>query len=642
MSTTLPGSDRTFWQRWKDFWFAPRDPTTLGFMRLMTGLLIIYIHLAYSLDLQGFFGKYGWYAADYAERERKEFPWGVSSFWEWDDQAAMARIPEFPHRRQAVLAFIRGLPADRGTRGQALRYFNRAVAFPNNSDTLVALEYVRQMGPSDSVWKGHKQRLLQAVPADDVARDIPVFFRNLPRDGPNGRAEIAEEVEAFLAVLPKDKPGDTPQQRGEHARDHRYILNHLMELGQPERRAMADYLTNLPDDAAKRKQLIDYLEHWNSDPRKATRRGHSIFSIWFHVTDPTQMAIVHTVILIIMVLFTAGFCTRVTSVLTWMAAMCYIQRAQQVLFGMDTMMNILLFYLMIGNSGAALSVDRLIARYRAARASLRRTGTIDPSTRAFLTTPPPTVGANIGIRLIQIHFCFIYLAAGLSKLKGPAWWYGSAFWDVMANPEFTLIRYHWYENMLRAMVSIKPLYYITTALGVWFTWGLEISFPFLIWTRLRPIFLWMGILLHAGIGVLMGLNLFELLMMVMLLSFMPAVAIRERLRGGPDLRRFTLAYNAANAAQARAAATVVAADIDGQVSVEAKQGTATPIVTPAGGTAVTGRDVVSTLSGSLRLLRVFRWVPGIRGILTRGLAPTAGGPSGTGTKPGPQAPAAAS
>ena len=40
-------------------------------------------------------------------------------------------------------------------------------------------------------------------------------------------------------------------------------------------------------------------------------------------------------------------------------------------------------------------------------------------------------GANLGIRLIQVHFCFIYLAAGLSKLKGDAWWNGFAFWDVM-------------------------------------------------------------------------------------------------------------------------------------------------------------------------------------------------------------------
>src|SRR5688572_27161852 len=132
---------------------------------------------------------------------------------------------------------------------------------------------------------------------------------------------------------------------------------------------------------------------------------------------------------------------------------------------MDTMMNILLFYLMIGNSGGALSLDRLIARYRAARASLRRGGTIDDATRAYLASPPPSKSAGFAVRLIQVHFCFIYVAAGLAKLKGAAWWDGRAFWDVAVNPEFTLLQYQWYEDVMRAVVSIKPIYHVMAAGG---------------------------------------------------------------------------------------------------------------------------------------------------------------------------------
>ena len=50
-SLTAPGDERSPWQRWKDFWFSAADPTTLGFIRICTGLLVLYIHLAYSLDL---------------------------------------------------------------------------------------------------------------------------------------------------------------------------------------------------------------------------------------------------------------------------------------------------------------------------------------------------------------------------------------------------------------------------------------------------------------------------------------------------------------------------------------------------------------------------------------------------------------
>ena len=73
-SITAPIPYRSPWQRWKDFWFHPADPTTLGFIRIMTGLLVLYIHLAYSLDLQSFFGPHGWYAGRFIERERHESP----------------------------------------------------------------------------------------------------------------------------------------------------------------------------------------------------------------------------------------------------------------------------------------------------------------------------------------------------------------------------------------------------------------------------------------------------------------------------------------------------------------------------------------------------------------------------------------
>src|SRR5688572_8934628 len=42
---------------WDRFFFTPADPTPLGVIRICGGLLILYVHLAYSFDLQAFFGK---------------------------------------------------------------------------------------------------------------------------------------------------------------------------------------------------------------------------------------------------------------------------------------------------------------------------------------------------------------------------------------------------------------------------------------------------------------------------------------------------------------------------------------------------------------------------------------------------------
>ncbi len=614
MSMTPP-DDRKFLQRWREFWFAPGDPTTLGFIRIVTGILVFYTHLAYSLDLQEFFGKFGWYGTEYIERERKEFPWHITSFWNWDESAdALTRAPDFPHRRQAVIQFIRDLPATAGERNRSVNYLKRISEEENHYTSRNSLnlalrlygvgENQRELMLTTGLVKGKQWYVVDRggleyrdeQPAD--AKSEPIFPEALLLASPDMRAQNAADLRAVMAVLPK-----SPQ-------DAQYVIAHLLDMDQAHRIAFVGFLTTLPDDEAERARLIEYLDYWNNDSRKMNRRGHPIVSVWFHVTNPTEMAFVHGTVLFIIALFTVGFCTRVTSVLAWIAVLGYIHRTNQILFGMDTMMNILLIYLMIGNSGAALSVDRLIARNRAARASFRRTGTLDEPTRVFLDRAPASAGANFGIRLIQVHFCFIYLAAGLSKLKGPGWWNGTAFWDVMINPEFTLMKYAWFEEMVRGVVSIKPVYYGVTMLGVWFTWGLEICFPFLVWTRMRPFMLWMAVMLHAGIGVLMGLNLFELLMMTMLLVYFPPGVIRDRLRGVPKLPRLGYGFDATNEQSAAAAARVAAFDIDGQVNFESGKKSEPP--------------TAATLFSQLRLLSAFSfllWIPGLGTLIGRRFAP---------------------
>jgi hypothetical protein len=625
-SLTAPGDERSPWQRWKDFWFSTADPTTLGFIRICTGLLVLYIHLAYSLDLQAFFGKHGWYAASFIDRERKESPAFVSPFWGGYDEGRMsAQLSDFPHRREALMTFLRGLPVNEIDRAAAMAFLNRINTYQNPDDFRVALVYVQRMGSRPEELDNNLTVLTggQLTPPERTLayrRAIPTFFRDLPQEE---REKIAGEIRAFWTLLGQIKWADPD-------RDRNYVFNHFTEVPAESRHALIQYIATLPTDAAEREKLLNYLEYWNSDPRQALRIGYPIFSIWFHVTDPTQMALIHVGVLVLILLFTLGVFTRVTSVLTWLACISYIHRTQHVLFGMDTMMNILLFYLMIGNSGAALSVDRLLARYRAARASLNRSGVIDAPTRAFLAYPPPSVLTNFTLRLIQVHFCFIYTAAGLSKLKGAAWWNGMAFWDVVVNPEFTLMLYPWYESMVRGLASIKPLFYFTTITAVWFTLFIEIGLPFLVWTRLRWFVVFLATAMHALIGVLMGLNLFELLMIVMLLAFLPDRVIRDRFRAGPGLPRLRFTVNTRNPAQARAAALVLALDADNQIALQHDPDVVTTTIAVGDGEPVTGPEGVALLFQHIRLLSALRWalwIPGLRGLLARRLFPDRRPPS---------------
>jgi hypothetical protein len=629
-SILLPESNPlTPWRRWIGFWFPKADPTTLAFIRICTGLLVLYIHLAYTLDLQSFFGQQAWYASRFIDRERKEGPSFVSSFrGDWDEELMVTQLlSEYPHRRQAFMDFLRGLPANANEREMALKYLYRINQFQNPEDFREGILYIQRMQSQRAELDNYLKvlvgdKLEKESQTEAYIRYTPKIFFSLSLED---RRAIAAEAGAFWTALANINWSDSIYGRI-------WVFNYFNESSPTLRRSLVDYIASLPDDPTKRKELLDFLEYWNSDPRKAFSKGHPIYSVWFHVSDPTQMAMVHTVVLILIAMFTVGLFTRVTSVLVWVATIGYLHRTQQILFGMDTMMNILLFYLMIGSSGAALSVDRLIARYRATRASLRRSGTIDANTRTFLAYPPPSASAGFALRLIQVHFCFIYMAAGLSKLKGNAWWDGRAFWDVIANPEFTLMPYSWYEGTLRWIASIKPLYYTMNSFAVWTTLFVEIATPFLIWTRLRWLVILLASAMHAVIGVLMGLNLFELLMIIMLIAFFPDRVIRDRFRGGVNLVRLIVTFNPANQKHAQAATLAVAVDIDNQITLNPdKNASVVSVVTDADGSrADTGQSAVLSLFQHLRLTSVLGfvlWVPGIKALLANRLFPVAKAPT---------------
>ena len=147
---------RSPWQKWVGFWFPAADPTTLGFIRIMTGLLVLYIHLAYSVDLQAFFGRHAWYSQSYIERERHEFPWNASPLWDWKPDAVVpAKVPEFPHRRRAFLDFMRGLPADE------------------------LAEAARSIGCDDVVVVDHVERAIDLALTDAMADDAVLVSGSL-------------------------------------------------------------------------------------------------------------------------------------------------------------------------------------------------------------------------------------------------------------------------------------------------------------------------------------------------------------------------------------------------------------------------------------------------------------------------------
>ncbi len=240
-----------------------------------------------------------------------------------------------------------------------------------------------------------------------------------------------------------------------------------------------------------------------ADPDSVRRTlPEGAWSFWLWVPDgliwPAYLAG-----LAVLVLFTLGIGSRVVAVLAWALVASTNRRVPVMLFGFDNVAETWALYLAAcGASGRALSLDRLIARRR---------GKV-----SAVGGPPPSVGANLGLRLIQLHLCLIYASAGLAKLQGTPWWDGSALGLLLGNSEFR-------PHDLSSLADYPWL----IQLGTHATVFLEILYPVLVWFRgWRPWILAAAAAMHAAIALSMGLYEFSLVMLAGNLAFVPASWLR--------------------------------------------------------------------------------------------------------------------
>lgn len=229
------------------------------------------------------------------------------------------------------------------------------------------------------------------------------------------------------------------------------------------------------------------------------------YSYWWWIPHEWMWP-AHLAALVVLVLFMIGFWTRLTSILSFVIVVSYVHRVPSALFGLDQINAMLTLYSAIGYLtipavDRALSLDRLLARRK-----LLRRPSVQPAGE-----PQPRVGANLGVRLIQVHMCVIYFFAGIAKLQGTAWWDGQAMWLAFASLE--------YQSADMTWLADHPL--IVNVMSH-FTVLWEIFFCVLIWKPLwRPFMLAGAVALHIGIGACLGMWTFGLIMLVGCASFLP-------------------------------------------------------------------------------------------------------------------------
>ncbi len=119
-------------------------------------------------------------------------------------------------------------------------------------------------------------------------------------------------------------------------------------------------------------------------------------------------------------------------------------------------------------------------------------------------------GLSIAYRFAQIQVCVIYAYSGWEKLKGVAWWRGEALWTVLANPQIARFDFGWTSH-LPMMIIFST--YVTV---LW-----EIYFCVLVWVpKLRRLTLFIGMLVHVGIGVTLFIPHFASLMLLTYVVFL--------------------------------------------------------------------------------------------------------------------------
>lgn len=228
------------------------------------------------------------------------------------------------------------------------------------------------------------------------------------------------------------------------------------------------------------------------------------FSVFDWVGAAWWLWTMHAVALLAAAALLAGVWTPVAAGLSLVFHLSYMHHNPLMVVGLDGLLSMALFYLMLVPSGGVLGV-------------LARTPGSGPVRYSYapgeLWAPPPPdeVWANLPLRLLQLHLCALYLQSGLGKLTTD-WLTGPAFWHP------------------RLQALGVPLSAETLVSASWlptlFTFGLvlfELAYPVLVWARpWRYPVLVAAVVVHLGVGLGWGHWPHNLLMLVLNMAFVPA------------------------------------------------------------------------------------------------------------------------
>jgi hypothetical protein len=211
----------------------------------------------------------------------------------------------------------------------------------------------------------------------------------------------------------------------------------------------------------------------------------NIFQYFNPLTDNIVLFFVISLITSL-VLFIAGFQTRIMTIISFILLVSFNQRTINMLSSADLLIRIILLLMIFAPIGNMYSLDAMLARKKG--------------------KPLKTMGASWVHRLMQIQIAVVYVSTVIAKSHGETWLDGSAVYYASRLEDF--IRFP-VPFFLDWMWSVK--------LMTWGTLVLELALGTVIFIdEFRKPLIYLGILFHLGIEYMMSIPTFEWLMIVCL------------------------------------------------------------------------------------------------------------------------------
>ncbi|WP_407564996.1 HTTM domain-containing protein [Streptomyces sp. 184] len=230
--------------------------------------------------------------------------------------------------------------------------------------------------------------------------------------------------------------------------------------------------------------------------------------------DPLYFELCYGAALLISLLFAAGWRTRATSLLFALVVTSFHARAIFSTDGGDNIVLLMAVYLCFTACGRRWSLDARRACRARGRGTAKRNLSLAPWLRELETArrQVTTLLHNCGMFVIAAQICIVYGAAGLYKVQGNTWGNGTALHYVTHLDLF---------QPWPALSGLASEHLQLLALAGYMAVLLQVSFPFVLFGRLKYPVLVMTLAMHLGIAVLMGLPFFSGAMLIADAVFLP-------------------------------------------------------------------------------------------------------------------------